>query len=1449
MKAPAASSSLPAYDDVQLDNFSIDFWARDHDPSPRDAGTVNIEWGGHASELDAFLRNSPTASSPSGPDGVFPGQPADDGNITNPYVESVGFPSSAAEAGESIHLDPTTAATGARPELSVDSSLTVILEAAADKLDPVAAIDGLLTCDDANNFSTIAMVTDVTDVGDHLESVSLDDQSDGSKSSISSDSLFGSGEVAFLSTRIPPPVSTLGTSFGQPVETPDSTLTTSAFSPIAAAQPAAPSTFSMACNESAVIAPAVMNVGAPGSSSGSLAQTHSSAQTSPGLTINITYDSSVDIAPAGFKAVVASVVQLFENEFSNPVTLNIDVGWGEVAGSGLDQGVLGESESFLDPVSYSQLLSALVHNATSGNQLSAVNTLPSNAPASGQFYLTAANATALGLISSSAILDGYVGFGSSVPFAYNNSNGIPAGEYDLFGVVAHEISEVLGRISMLTSTNSYSNLDLFRYSAPGVRSFVGGTPTYFSIDGGNTNLDSFNSDPNGDFGDWASSAGNDSFSAFGTPGVVSPVTSADLTLMNILGYNLTSLNPQAPTITAIMETPSGGDLNAGKNVSITLDFSAAVNVAGGTPTLTLNDGGTATYSSGSGSAGLTFTYTVGTHDLNVTSLAAIAIHPNNAAISDATGSANLSLSGLSQSGPRIDTTIPQLVSIGETPSAGVINSGQVVVFTLKLTEAVTVSGAATLALNDGGTATFTGGSGSQSLTFSYMVSPTDSNVSALAAIEIDLNGGSIQDAAGNSANLSLAGMSQAGPQIDAIPTTTLSPINQIYQAVLQRAPSNAETDAANAIDATIGNAGLVAVVVDSPEAQQNVDPIVQIILLATGNLPTPAQLAGWVPAVEAGTSLVQMATAFVASTAFADTYNAGTPVDPNSPITRSIVQAIIEHALGTQATSAQVDAWVNSGLTVDQVFVDFALGEQYTAASQATIRKYLTAAADQASAIGGLNVVNSTTNSLPTSQTSDIYHAVLQRAPTDAEVTAASAIDSTIGSAGVIAAVVDTPEAQQDVYPIVQIILLATGDLPRPAQLAGWVPAVEAGTSLVRMATAFVASTAFADTYNSGAAVDPNSPITASISQAIIAHATGTQATSAQVDAWVSSGLTVDQVFVDFALGDQYAAAVQPSVQQYLIAAAVNGAGLTTIDATATTGSLTLGLAAAPLMQAGLTILGGSGTLSVVASGASDTISELNTSAAGGTITAAGTADTINAANGANTIIASGAGDFINLGVVSSGVSITAAQTIHAAGAGDTITFATQAANGAAVAWGSGASSTVDGGSGSPGIGAHDRVNFGNNTGSGSETAVLTGDLTGASTSGGTSTAGIAMTTLGNVVDAHGDQIVFNNATTEVLAHATGSNAVTVASAASLAQALDMAAASAAASQTGGLIAAHSGVIDWFQYSGNTYVVEAINATASAASHSALSATDEVVKIVGLINLSGESFASHTLVL
>jgi hypothetical protein len=60
------------------------------------------------------------------------------------------------------------------------------------------------------------------------------------------------------------------------------------------------------------------------------------------MIINVTFDSSVGSAPAGFTSTVNAVVQYFETQFTDPITLNISVGYGEVGGQALGSGALGD---------------------------------------------------------------------------------------------------------------------------------------------------------------------------------------------------------------------------------------------------------------------------------------------------------------------------------------------------------------------------------------------------------------------------------------------------------------------------------------------------------------------------------------------------------------------------------------------------------------------------------------------------------------------------------------------------------------------------------------------------------------------------------------------------------------------------------------------------------------------------------------------------------------------------------------------------------------------------------------------------------------------------------------------------------------------------------------------------------------------------------------------------
>jgi hypothetical protein len=60
------------------------------------------------------------------------------------------------------------------------------------------------------------------------------------------------------------------------------------------------------------------------SGSASLAGTTVQMGAAGGLVFNITYDSSVSNAPAGFTSAITDVVNYYESEFNDPITVNIE---------------------------------------------------------------------------------------------------------------------------------------------------------------------------------------------------------------------------------------------------------------------------------------------------------------------------------------------------------------------------------------------------------------------------------------------------------------------------------------------------------------------------------------------------------------------------------------------------------------------------------------------------------------------------------------------------------------------------------------------------------------------------------------------------------------------------------------------------------------------------------------------------------------------------------------------------------------------------------------------------------------------------------------------------------------------------------------------------------------------------------------------------------------------
>ena len=266
------------------------------------------------------------------------------------------------------------------------------------------------------------------------------------------------------------------------------------------------------------------------------------------FTIDIDWDPSVASAPSGFTSDILAAVAFLEAEFTDPVTITINVGYGEVDGNAIG-GDLGESDANLINVSYADLLAALTTDATTPIDASVLASLPAVSPISGAAYwLTTAQAKALGVAGANGTaVDGSIGFGTGSRFTFgdsNNSGTVAPGTYDFFATAVHEITEVMGRQLLAGGAeggleNSYTLLDLLHYSAPGVRDLVAATPGYFSANGGVTDLGAFNTVAGGDPGDWASSVTDDPFDAFAASGVLQPVTQNDLTVMDAIGWQPT----------------------------------------------------------------------------------------------------------------------------------------------------------------------------------------------------------------------------------------------------------------------------------------------------------------------------------------------------------------------------------------------------------------------------------------------------------------------------------------------------------------------------------------------------------------------------------------------------------------------------------------------------------------------------------------------------------------------------------------------------------------------------------------------------------------------------------------------------------------------------------------------------------------------------------------------
>lgn len=258
------------------------------------------------------------------------------------------------------------------------------------------------------------------------------------------------------------------------------------------------------------------------------------------LTINITYNSSVTVLTnaAQVEAAFAAAAQTFQILYTNAVTINITMYWGPTGP--FTNGIgLGMSSFPLVFSSYSEITNALRAHRASAADTNSVASLPAVDPTGGTWLVPLAEARVLGFNGLQGNHDGDVGFASNVNYTLDPNNRSVPGKFDFIGVAEHEISEVLGRCTFDLQSN-FVPYDLFRFANVGVRSFdPNAINAYFSVDNGATALRSFYTNMSmGDVQDWKTVNGApDAYDAFSSSGHILPISTADVTTLDVLGYN------------------------------------------------------------------------------------------------------------------------------------------------------------------------------------------------------------------------------------------------------------------------------------------------------------------------------------------------------------------------------------------------------------------------------------------------------------------------------------------------------------------------------------------------------------------------------------------------------------------------------------------------------------------------------------------------------------------------------------------------------------------------------------------------------------------------------------------------------------------------------------------------------------------------------------------------
>jgi len=221
-----------------------------------------------------------------------------------------------------------------------------------------------------------------------------------------------------------------------------------------------------------------------------------------------------------------------------------------------------------------------------------------------------------------------------------------------------------------------------------------------------------------------------------------------------------TVDAAAPFVTSV-GVPDHATYYVGQTLGFTVNFDSdvIVDTGGGTPRIALVVGATTSYAnyvSGSGTKALVFEYNVLSGDMDANGITLGALSANGGVLQDAAG--NNALTTLNSVGStaavNVDGTSPSVTGVSASTADGAYGSGATITIVVDFSTAVVVDtsgGTPALALDNGGSAIYIGGSGSNTLTFSYTVAAgqNSADLDYGSSGALALNAATIRDAGGS----------------------------------------------------------------------------------------------------------------------------------------------------------------------------------------------------------------------------------------------------------------------------------------------------------------------------------------------------------------------------------------------------------------------------------------------------------------------------------------------------------------------------------------------------------------------------------------------------------------------------------------------------------------------------------------------------------------------------